>query len=449
MSSKPVVAIFDIGKTNKKLFLYDEDYRIVHETSVHLDEITDEDGDPCEDLDALTKWILNTFSELESNTEFDIRAINFSTYGASFVHLGDDGKPVAPLHNYLKPFPGDLLKQFYAAYGGEAEVSTATASPVLGNLNSGMQLYLLKYRKPSVFRSIRISLHLPQYVSSLFTGAYCSEVTSIGCHTNLWDFKANAYHRWVNEEGIDHKLAPIRHSDAGFEIKRGSKFMYSGIGLHDSSSALIPYLSLSSEPFILLSTGTWCISLNPFNDTPLTASELRQDCLSYLTYQGKPVKASRLFSGHEHEEKCNALAMHFGVSESVYRELSKSNDWTKYKTTKTTPELESIFASNDFSKFNSFEEGYVALISHLVAKQITSTNLIMQTSITTIYVDGGFSQNLIFMDMLAAAFPDKKVYAASVTQASALGAAVIINDVWNTKAVPKNLLTLSRITNNQ
>ncbi|MEJ0033872.1 MAG: hypothetical protein WDO15_27625 [Bacteroidota bacterium] len=136
----------------------------------------------------------------------------FQRMGASFVHLGDDGLPCAPLYNYLKAFPEDLKAQFYETYGGENDFAKTTASPVLGSLNSGMILYLLKYRKPEIFRKIRQSLHLPQYVSSLFTSAYCSDLTSIGCHTNLWDFQANSYHRWVLEEGIESKLAPVRHA---------------------------------------------------------------------------------------------------------------------------------------------------------------------------------------------------------------------------------------------
>ncbi|MEI9908230.1 MAG: hypothetical protein WDO71_00265 [Bacteroidota bacterium] len=63
-----------------------------------------------------------------------------------------------------------------------------------------------------------------------------------------------------------------------------------GAGLHDSSAALIPYLSSFQEPFILLSTGTWCISLNPFNHSQLSDYELDKDCLCYLSYEGKPVK---------------------------------------------------------------------------------------------------------------------------------------------------------------
>ena len=57
MSSSPVIAILDVGKTNKKLFLFDESYRIVWENNQVLPETTDEDGDPCEDLDRMNKWI--------------------------------------------------------------------------------------------------------------------------------------------------------------------------------------------------------------------------------------------------------------------------------------------------------------------------------------------------------------------------------------------------------
>ena len=43
----PTIAIFDIGKTNKKLFLFNENYEIVLEKSTQFSEITD-DGKPIE-----------------------------------------------------------------------------------------------------------------------------------------------------------------------------------------------------------------------------------------------------------------------------------------------------------------------------------------------------------------------------------------------------------------
>ena len=115
--SIPVIAIFDIGKTNKKLFLFDELYNIVYEKSIQFAEIVDEDGEACEDLQVLTTWILDTFNEVALLKNFAIKALNFSTYGASFVHLDLAGKPVAPLYNYLKAFPNSLHQQFYENYG--------------------------------------------------------------------------------------------------------------------------------------------------------------------------------------------------------------------------------------------------------------------------------------------------------------------------------------------
>ncbi|MFM8486796.1 MAG: carbohydrate kinase, partial [Bacteroidota bacterium] len=79
--------VFDIGKTNKKVLVFDEQYRVVHELSARLPETTDEEGYPCEDIQLLEKWILGTKAQLLKDTRFQIRAINCTAYGASFVHL--------------------------------------------------------------------------------------------------------------------------------------------------------------------------------------------------------------------------------------------------------------------------------------------------------------------------------------------------------------------------
>jgi sugar (pentulose or hexulose) kinase len=104
----------------------------------------------------------------------------FCRYGASLVHLDEGGKPLTPLYNYLKPYPEKLKKQFYEAYGGESLIARQTASPVLGSLNSGMQLYRLKYEQPKVFSRLKYSLHLPQYLSFVVSSRKVSEITSIG-----------------------------------------------------------------------------------------------------------------------------------------------------------------------------------------------------------------------------------------------------------------------------
>lgn len=425
----PTIAIFDIGKTNKKLFLFNENYEIVLEKSTQFDEITDEDGDACEDVELLSSWVVDTFNEVLQNPDFEVKALNFSTYGASFVHLNSEGKVVAPLYNYLKSYSEILKKQFYDTYGGEQIFTRKTASPILGNLNSGMVLFRLKYENPILFAKIYFSLHLPQYISFLFTRQYFSDITSIGCHTNLWDFEENAYHEWVEKEGIITKLAPI---NAQLFTQVTNSFLNHslpvGIGLHDSSAALIPYLAtFKGQKFVLISTGTWCITLNPFNHTPLTDEELQDDCLIYKQYTGEPVKASRLFAGYEHEQIIKQLSEQF----------EKPLDY--YKTVKFNPELVIDF------KDDTYESAYHQLIVKLVDKQIVSSKLVLNDdSVKKLFVDGGFGKNEIYMNLLAKAFPEMEVYAASVAQATALGAALAIHKDWNNKEIPQNLIDLKR-----
>src|SRR5450432_799528 len=99
MSKQNVIAIFDVGKTNKKLFLFDENYKIVYEKSARFIETADEDGFPCDNIESLRLSVFDSLSEVFRLHEFDVKAVNFSAYGASFVYVGEDGNPVCPLYN--------------------------------------------------------------------------------------------------------------------------------------------------------------------------------------------------------------------------------------------------------------------------------------------------------------------------------------------------------------
>ncbi len=450
MSKKPVVAIFDVGKTNKKLFLFDEQYQMVFERTAKFNETVDEDGDPCENLESLRLSVFDSLREVFKKDEFEIKAISFSTYGASFVYLDEHGHPLTPLYNYLKEYPAALKEQFYNTYGGEELFSRQTASPVLGSLNSGMQLYRLKYERPEIFQKIKYALHLPQYMSYLILGEAYADITSIGCHTNLWDFDKHDYHEWVYKEGIIEKLPPIMGSDKVMPAAFPGNNYAVGVGLHDSSAALIPYLVNFHDPFVLISTGTWCISLNPFNETALTVEELKQDCLCYLTYKGHPVKASRLFAGYEHEEQTKKIATHFNVSPTFYKNISYSTDLiaavAKLKAGDAEPAMlngASAFGKRSLDLFDSVAMAYHCLISDIIDQQQLSTKLVLNGApVKRIFVDGGFSKNPIYMTLLANAFPEIEVYAASVAQATSIGTALSIHKFWNSQPLPSDMIGL-------
>lgn len=403
----------------------DEHYKIVWEQSRSFEETYDEDKDPCENVEKLTEWVKSSYADAIALKDFDIRAVNFSAYGASFVHIGKDGKPVAPLYNYLKPYPGELKKKFYDTYGGEVTFSMLTASPVLGSLNSGMQLYRIKEERPELYEQIQCSLHLPQYLSFLLTGKRYSDITSIGCHTNLWNFSQDHYHEWVYREGIIDKLAPVRAADEVLPVGK----IVSGIGLHDSSAAMIPYLESFQEPFVLISTGTWCISMNPFNHVPLTVAELQKDCLCYISYQGRPVKASRLFAGFRHEQEVKKLAAHWNKDPQYANSV--------------TYDASIVSLVHESSVDDNFEQAYHRLIMDIMKEQAASTRLVLEgTAVKRIFVDGGFARNQVFMHLLAASFPHIEVFAASIPQATAIGAALAIHSHWNKLSLPGDIIEL-------
>jgi sugar (pentulose or hexulose) kinase len=319
-----------------------------------------------------------------------------------------------------------------------------------------MQLYRLKHERPALFDKVKYALHLPQYLSFLVSGVAFSDITSIGCHTNLWDFTRNDYHEWVYKEGISEKLAPIAPSEKPVPALFPANLNKAGIGLHDSSAALIPYLVSFTDPFVLISTGTWCITLNPFNQSPLTAEELDLDCLSYMQYQGKPVKASRLFAGNEHEQQTARLSAHFGVDEVYFHTVPYDADLIarlkgreEVAHSRSTRELikDSLFARRELSSFASVDEAYHQLILDIIAQQYASTQLVVSgTAVKRIFVDGGFGKNAVYMNLLAAAFPDMEVYAASMAQATSVGTALAIHSAWNSKPLPSDLIELKQFS---
>jgi sugar (pentulose or hexulose) kinase len=430
---KDVIAIFDIGKTNKKILLFDSGLKLVFQTEEKFAEITDEDGVSCDDITKIETWMIQSVSEFQAGSEFNLKAINFATYGASLAYLDAKGERVTPIYNYLKSMPDEVLAGFYEKYGGVDEFSRRTASPAIGMLNSGLQILWLKKHKPELYSNISQVLHFPQYLSYIFSKRLCSEYTSIGCHTAMWDFDKHKYHVWLANENIQ-LPAPVSNNEATETIINSQKIQV-GIGIHDSSSSLVPYLIGSADPFILISTGTWCIFMNPFNDEPLTAEQLKKDGLCYMSTRQKQVKSARLFMGHIHDVNSDYIASHFGVKADYFKSVKPDESLVLKLLRKRAFFINGIPAdyvdsSVDLSAFVSYEEAYHQLIIDLTYQCLDSLELVIPKKDITrsVYITGGFARNEIFVRLLAALLPWKSVFTSEIDNATALGAAMIM---WN------------------
>ena len=417
--------IFDIGKTNKKALVFDKDFHVIDEQQTVFDELPDMDGEPTDDITKIEAWMKKIG---EGYKKAEISKINFATYGATIAHLDAKGKLLATPFNYLKKIPPSVKEQFLRGNEGISAFCTATASPDLDCLlNSGFQLYWLKKERPEFFNKIKTALHLPQYFSYVLTQQLASEYTSIGCHTMLWDFHHKTYHNWVEKEGLTHlfpKILPISTTFPKFSrgiptektLEKLSPQI--GIGIHDSSAALLPYLAREKNPFLLLSTGTWSICLNPFNTEPLTAHEFANDCLFYMRPDGATVKASRLFLGKIHDEAVEKLAHQFHQKPEVTREIRFNN------------EIYALILRGGKKGENceNFIEAYHLLIYDLMKTQVEKIKLAAGSVVyKKIIIDGGFAKNDLYLTMLKMALPNVKIEPSDMPQGTALGAALALH----------------------
>lgn len=432
-----VIAVFDIGKTNKKILLFNSEMKLVKQSEQIFPTVTDEDGFECDDIEKIENWI-HTSLEKVKNDGFKLGGVNFSTYGASLVWLDKEGKRLTPVYNYLKPADDQYQNFLFDNYGGETEFCRSTASPALGvMLNSGIQISWIKDKHPKLFSKSKHILHFPQYLSSLLTHQYVSELTSIGCHTFLWDFDKMKYHQWLSDEGV--KLPEPISNDSVFAVNIGGELVKCGVGIHDSSASLVPYLKEEKKPFLLISTGTWCINMNPFNHSPLTVDELRQDSLCYLSVNQQPVKSSRFFMGHIHDVNVLNMSKWFGVSEKSYKSVSLDKDLLQ-KMMDNKTQFPSFFKEGmpedyldeeiDLSSFPDFQTAYHQLMFDLTHLAVKSIQLVLgpEGLIKKIFISGGFARNTIFVQLMKAFLPNNTIMTSEVDNSSALGAALVIAD---------------------
>ena len=89
MERTPVIMIFDIGRTNKKMLVFDRDYQVLRSEFFDLPQTVDAGGYLTEDLDALTARIWQELRQVLDDDAFELRALNVTTYGATIVNTDD------------------------------------------------------------------------------------------------------------------------------------------------------------------------------------------------------------------------------------------------------------------------------------------------------------------------------------------------------------------------
>jgi sugar (pentulose or hexulose) kinase len=429
-----VIAIVDIGKTNKKILLFNKEFDVVYRNSIKFDEISDEDGDPCDDIESIENWIQNEIKRIQGIGRYVIKAINFSTHGASLIYLDKKGERITPLYNYLKPLNLEEYNELYEEYGGKEEFSRKTASPAYGMLNTGLQILKLQKEKPDFWSNVDAILHYPQYLSYLFTKQITADFTSVGAHTATWDFDTMNYHKWI----LDYKInLPIpTNGKEAIKANINGEEIAIGKGLHDSSASIIRLIEKEeSKEFILLSTGTWIIAMNPFSKENLTQHQLKNNCLCFMTPEKQQIKSSMQFLGQIHEVYVKALSTHYKVDLNKHLHLELNKKLCKELMYENSRIFLSAGIDKDFEAhpnllayYGNYETAYYQLIFEISKKVIQGIELISDknSSIKDIYLSGGFNKNSIFITFLELLKNNIQIKITDYKNESALGAALMM-----------------------
>ncbi len=296
------IAVIDIGKTNAKVVVLDAG------TGAEIAAVKTANGVlktgpyPHYDIEGLWGFIVSALKNFAQTPGFD--AISITTHGASAAMLAADGGLAMPVLDYEHGYPRAIADAYERLRPRFAE----TFSPRLSmGLNVGAQIHYLKSTFPADFSRVATILTYPQYWAFRLSGVAANEVTSLGCHTDLWNPTTQNYSSLVDTLGIRALMAPVRSAfDALGPVLPAlagemglAKAVPVYCGIHDSNASLLPHLVENEAPFAVVSTGTWVISFGVGGD--LEHLDPRRDALANVDAYGRAVPSARFMGGREFE----------------------------------------------------------------------------------------------------------------------------------------------------
>ncbi|MBU1307290.1 MAG: FGGY-family carbohydrate kinase [Alphaproteobacteria bacterium] len=299
MSQPRSIAVIDIGKTNAKVVLIDAVSRQQIAAHSTPNSVRQDGPYPHADVERLWDFITQSLRTLQEAHGVD--GISITTHGATAALMADDGLAM-PVLDYEFAGPEDTAE----AYGRVRPEFAESLSPRLPNgLNLGAQIFWQSRTQPALFATVTAILTYPQYWAWRLTGVQASEVTSLGCHTDLWAPALGQFSSLVAAEGWTGLFPPVRPAASVLGAITPAVAAATGLaagtpvtcGIHDSNASLLPHLGTHEEPFTILSTGTWAIAMTVGGDTGQL--DATRDSLANVDAHGRAVPTARFMAGRE------------------------------------------------------------------------------------------------------------------------------------------------------
>lgn len=407
------VLVFDIGKTHVKVTVLSEAGAELYQnrTSNRIKQTGLYDN---YDVEGIWEWLLNELTTL--TPRFNIKSISIATHGAAAALINPEtGELLLPIMDYeFEAYPDTLPD-----YSSLRPPFEETGSPEFPNgLNLGRQLSWQSQLLSDEIKKNAILLMYPQYWAWRLTGQVAAEITSLGCHTDLWNIKTNSPSSLLKKIGLENTLPSLRDAWTPIGTVKNSIANTVGLknecnvypGVHDSNAGYLPILSLPTKDRpTVVSTGTWSIIMDAQSDC--SALDPAHDMLVNIDAEGSPLATARYMGGREFGLVCERLN-------------------TDIATTFTDDDVVAIISSNTYilPSFCSGTGPYPNAKGHVIFENETRpingkaaatiysalmvNNILKRLSPSSsqdILIEGSFAQNSVLCGLLAALNPNRTV----------------------------------------
>jgi len=434
-SQKKLNIILDIGKTNVKLSFVDS---INNKTVKYFNtqqKNTIKSGIKILNSEAIVHWTLEKINLIEKKYQLD--KFVCTAHGTSIALIDKNDNELLACTDYEYKF--DILMENYKKIAPKFNESFTPFLDV--GLNIGMQLYYLYIKKPELIKKTNTILNYPQYIAWKLTSKFSSEISYIGCHTHLWNFKRNNFSSLVTKLGLKKKFPPIKKAWKVIGQKKiGNSNLKIINGVHDSNASYLYFKNSDIKNFTLVSTGTWYIIFNQKNS--LIKLNPRLDMLANIDVYGKAVPTMRFMGGREYD----TLIKKFKILSNVKpQDNFKFEDYLIYPG--YAPGGAFKFNKLNTRKFLSLKKGQIYYLICLYIAFELNFCLDKMNSKNTIILDGPITKNSTMMNLLSSLRPDQKILKNKKEVGTSLGATNLFDikrknrlDTKIIKSVPKQTI---------
>ena len=410
------LAVFDLGKTNSKLFVFSPEGTLLDERRTKP-VWQDFRGKSVLDGDRLFDWMNHELADVAAT--HDVARLMISAHGCAFALVRGD-ELLHPILDYEQEIPNSVAGAIDPILPDFSE--TYTPWLPLG-FSIARHIYWLETEEPETFAATEAILCYPQYWVWRFSGRKLAEWSYLGAHSQLWAPLKRDYSSLVERLGWRDRFPAI--APAGAVVGETKVTLADGSsraiavhnGVHDSNAALAYYRMTGLSDFTLVSTGTWVIIINL--DCPLGALDQERDMIANVTVNGEPAPSLRFMGGREYDlisDNWNKPISQAAVERVMERGVFALPSWAAGG---PFPETKGHIVGGEVSgeERAAVAALYVAMMTDLSLDLIQSENLLV--------LDGGLAKIDLFTAMLAQLRPTQSVVRSMMSEGSATGAAAL------------------------